>query len=263
MVGSGGLGGRGGRRRDTPRRLVASSRAVNDASLDGLLYARHDARYCDAKGLSKATYNLPRESFLTDCPEWLDALWNEADTYEPTPKRMTAEDLYKMVEGNPDISTRALLRACLCNGLNKGTFDLLTLYRNEVRRARVEMPRRNRHRHRHRPMSKRHSGMSGLRPRPPRNHGRNDTMNTDTDTDTDTDTRPARPCLHPPPPLSGGGSETRTHPAVSGPPSLSATAARLALWNADTLSASLGLLPSVEVNPRALLRAAILDEAGR
>ncbi len=124
-----------------PRRLVASAKAVNDQSLDGLLYARHDARYCDAKGLTKATYNLPRAAFLTDCPEWLDALWNEADTYAPAPKRMTAEDLCKMVEENPDISTRALLRAVLVNGLQKGVFDLLTLYRNEVRRDRVEMPR--------------------------------------------------------------------------------------------------------------------------
>ena len=124
-----------------PRRLVASSKAVNDQSLDGLLYARHDARYCEAKGLTKATYDLPRAAFITDSPEWLDALWNEADTFTPTPKRMTAEDLCKMVEENPDISTRALLRAVLVNGLNKGTFDLLTLYRNEVRRNRVEMPR--------------------------------------------------------------------------------------------------------------------------
>lgn len=124
-----------------PRRLVASSKAVNDKGLDGLLYARHDARYCDAKGLTKATYDYPREAFLTDSPEWLDALWNEADAYEPAPKRMTAEDLCNEVERNPDISDRALLRACLCNGLNKGIFELLIQYRLEVRRARVEMPR--------------------------------------------------------------------------------------------------------------------------
>ncbi len=84
-----------------------------------------------------------------------------------------------------------------------------------------------------------------------------------TDTDTDTDTSPAR----------GVSIRLRISPRdvarlapiqqFLGLPSLSATAARLALWNADTLAASLGLLPSVEVNPRALLRAAILDEANR
>lgn len=44
-----------------------------------------------------------------------------------------------------------------------------------------------------------------------------------------------------------------------GLPSLSATAARLTLWNAEVLAASLGLWPDAQVNPRALLRAAILE----
>lgn len=84
-----------------------------------------------------------------------------------------------------------------------------------------------------------------------------------TDTDTDTDARPVRPVSIR---LRLSPAEVRKLEPIQqflGLPSLSATAARLALWNADTLSASLGLLPSVEVNPRALLRAAILDEAGR
>lgn len=41
--------------------------------------------------------------------------------------------------------------------------------------------------------------------------------------------------------------------------SLSATAARLALWNADALAVSLGMLPDEQVNPRAIVRAAILE----
>lgn len=44
-----------------------------------------------------------------------------------------------------------------------------------------------------------------------------------------------------------------------GLPSLSSTAARLALWNADVLAASLGMLPDRQVNPRAVVRAAILE----
>lgn len=40
--------------------------------------------------------------------------------------------------------------------------------------------------------------------------------------------------------------------------SLSATCLRLALWNADTISASLGLLPDRAVNPREALRMAIV-----
>lgn len=44
-----------------------------------------------------------------------------------------------------------------------------------------------------------------------------------------------------------------------GLPSLSSTAARLALWNADALAVSLGMLPDEQVNPRAVLRAAIVE----
>ena len=44
-----------------------------------------------------------------------------------------------------------------------------------------------------------------------------------------------------------------------GLPSLSSTAARLALWNADALAVSLGMLPDEKVNPRAVLRAAIVE----
>ena len=41
--------------------------------------------------------------------------------------------------------------------------------------------------------------------------------------------------------------------------SLSQTAARLATWNADVLAASLGILPDKQLNPRAVVRAAILE----
>lgn len=44
-----------------------------------------------------------------------------------------------------------------------------------------------------------------------------------------------------------------------GLPSLSSTVARLALWNADALAVSLGMLPDEQVNPRAVLRAAIVE----
>ena len=44
-----------------------------------------------------------------------------------------------------------------------------------------------------------------------------------------------------------------------GLPSLSSTAARLALWNADALAVSLGMLPDEKVNPCAVLRAAIVE----
>lgn len=44
-----------------------------------------------------------------------------------------------------------------------------------------------------------------------------------------------------------------------GLPSLSSTAARLALWNADVLAVSLGMLPDEKVNPRAVLRASIVE----
>ena len=124
-----------------PRRLVLDKRGVNDKREDGLLYARHDARYLDTKGETRTHLDYPREAFMTDSEEWLDALWAESDRFTPTAKRMTAEDLCNEVERNPDISTRALLRACLVNGLNKGVFDMLTVYRNEVRRDRVAMPR--------------------------------------------------------------------------------------------------------------------------
>lgn len=44
-----------------------------------------------------------------------------------------------------------------------------------------------------------------------------------------------------------------------GLPSLSSTAARLALWNADAIAVSLGMLPDEKVSPRAVLRAAIVE----
>ena len=121
---------------DLPRRLVASQKAVNDHAEDGLLYARHDRRYCDAKGLAKAHYDYPRADFLTDDGEWLDALWNAADQFTPAAKRQSAEDLANLLDRHPDTDTRTLLRLCLVNGHTKGTFDMLCIYRDEVRSSR-------------------------------------------------------------------------------------------------------------------------------
>lgn len=120
-----------------PRRLVASGRAVNDHAEDGLLYARHDRRYCDAKGLTKARYDYPRADFLTDDGEWLDGLWAAADQYTPTAKRLGAEDLANLLDNHPDTPTRTLLRLCLVNGHTKGTFDMLCIYRDEVKAERA------------------------------------------------------------------------------------------------------------------------------
>lgn len=117
-----------------PRRLVADKRAVNDMRLDGLLYARHDRRYCGIKNERKATYDYPREAFMTDCPEWFDALWTESDNYTPAPKRYTVEEVLTLLERNPELSDRDLLRTCLVNGINKGQFDMLKEYRLMLRR---------------------------------------------------------------------------------------------------------------------------------
>lgn len=121
---------------DLPRRLVASAKAVNDHAEDGLLYARHDRRYCDAKGLAKAHYDYPRADFLTDDAEWLDGLWNAADQFTPAAKRQSSEDLCNLLDRHPDTDRRTLLRLCLVNGHTKGTFDMLCIYQDEVRSAR-------------------------------------------------------------------------------------------------------------------------------
>lgn len=115
-----------------PRRLVVSTRATNDKGLDGLLYARHDARYCATKGLTKARYDYPREDFRTDDDAWLDGLWAEADRYTPTRRRLGAEELLLEVERNPRMSRLDLLRLCLLNGATKGTKDMLDEYRREL-----------------------------------------------------------------------------------------------------------------------------------
>lgn len=115
-----------------PRRLVVSSRATNDKSLDGLLYARHDARYCAAKGLTKARYDYTREDFITDDDEWLNGLWSEADQFTPTRRRLGTEELLVEVERNPRMSRLDLLRLCLLNGATKGTKDMLDEYRREL-----------------------------------------------------------------------------------------------------------------------------------
>lgn len=117
---------------DLPRRLVASSRAANNESLDGLLYARHDTRYCTVKGLRKRHYDYPRTAFETDDADWLDALWAQSDDYTPTRRRLGSEELLAEVERNPRMSRLDLLRLCLLNGATKGTRDMLEEYAREL-----------------------------------------------------------------------------------------------------------------------------------
>jgi len=78
--------------------------------------------------------------------------------------------------------------------------------------------------------------------------------NTDTHTDTHADTVSVRLRLTPP-----QVKKLERVRSFLGLPSLSSTAARLALWNADALAVSLGMLPDEQVNPRAVLRAAIVE----
>ena len=78
--------------------------------------------------------------------------------------------------------------------------------------------------------------------------------NTDTHTDTNPETVSVRLRLTPP-----QVKKLERVRSFLGLPSLSSTAARLALWNADALAVSLGMLPDEKVNPRAVLRAAIVE----
>lgn len=123
-----------------PRRLVLGKRAVNDESEEGLLYARHDSRYCAAKGLHKSTMDYPPASFLRDDDEWFDGLWKASDEYEPTAKRMTKADLLDLLERNPRLPRLDLLRLCISNGFSKGDFDLLEMYRREFVAAKESAP---------------------------------------------------------------------------------------------------------------------------
>ncbi len=111
-----------------PRCCVASSRACNNQGLDGLLYARHDRRYCDIKGLSKSRYDYQFEDFATDSKDWFRQLWQASDSYTPTRQRLTSEGLLEHIESNPNITELELLRLCICNGLSKGQFDMLRRY---------------------------------------------------------------------------------------------------------------------------------------
>lgn len=120
---------------DKPRRLVLGKAACNNASEEGLLYARHESRYLAAKGLIKAWKDIPRELFKTDSEEWLDAQWAAADAYEPTPRKMTIDDLIELVESEFQPSRRELLRLALKSGLNKGQWEMLVEYASECRRS--------------------------------------------------------------------------------------------------------------------------------
>lgn len=119
---------------ELPRRLVLDARSVNDKREDGLLYARHDARYCAVKGLTKAHYDYPPSAFITDDRDWFDGLWSAADSFSPEPKRQTAAELLAMIERNPNLTEWDLLRACIVANLPKGQSDMLEKARIMLRR---------------------------------------------------------------------------------------------------------------------------------
>lgn len=126
-----------------PRRLVLGKGAVNDASYDGLLYARHDSRYCEAKGLVKATLDYPREMFKTDDSDWFDGLWRASDQYQPERRKMSKQDLVEMIEKcNGRIPNRQLLRLVLLNGFTLGDYHLFSRFCAELRRDYDEKPKR-------------------------------------------------------------------------------------------------------------------------
>lgn len=117
-----------------PRRLVLGKGAVNDASFDGLLYARHDSRYCEAKGLVKATLDYPKDRFYTDDPDWFDGLWLAADQFEPERRKMSKLDVVEMLEKcKGRLSNRQLLRVVLLNGMTLGDYQLFGRYCAELR----------------------------------------------------------------------------------------------------------------------------------
>lgn len=78
--------------------------------------------------------------------------------------------------------------------------------------------------------------------------------NTDTHTDTHPETVSVRLRLTPP-----QVKKLERVRSFLGLPSLSSAAARLALWNADVLAAALRIWPDEQLNPRAVLRAAIVE----
>ena len=117
-----------------PRKLVLGQKAVNDASLEGLLYARHDSRYLAAKGLVRATVDIPSDRFYTDSRDWFEELWNAADAFEVECKRLSKADILAMLdECHGRISNRVLLRLVLCNNYTLGDYQLFGRYCAEVR----------------------------------------------------------------------------------------------------------------------------------
>lgn len=117
-----------------PRKLVLSKGSVNDAWQDALLYARHDSRYLEAKGLRKATVDIPKEFFRTDSLEWFEQMWIASDSFEPEPRRLSKSDIMAMLDDAPDISNRQLLRVVMVNNFTLSDYHLFSRYRAEVRR---------------------------------------------------------------------------------------------------------------------------------
>lgn len=124
---------------DKPRRLVLYKGSVNDAWQDALLYARHDSRYLAAKGLVKATVDIPTVRFHTDSREWLEQIWTASDSFEPEPRRLSKQDVMEMVDNAPDLTNRQLLRIVMVNNMTMGDYQLFITYRSEVRRELREM----------------------------------------------------------------------------------------------------------------------------
>ena len=118
-----------------PRKLVASSRAVNDKATDGLLYARHDSRYCRVKCLRKSVYDYPIEAFATDSKDWLANLWAECDNADIEPRKQTRADLVQWASENPSASWSEIVRVCFLNGLSLSDAKMLGVIQREAASA--------------------------------------------------------------------------------------------------------------------------------
>lgn len=118
-----------------PRRLVLGKRATNNESEEGLLYARHESKYLRVKGLLKAVKDYPRDAFITDSEEWLDEQWSASDAFEPSPRKMTMQDLVELVESEICPDDCELLRLALLAGLNQGQWNMLLLYKTQRRKV--------------------------------------------------------------------------------------------------------------------------------
>lgn len=117
---------------ELPRRVVVGKGAVNDRGLDGLLYARHDRRYLSivSPDKPKRVYDYGRMEFVTDDNDWLDGLWSASDAFEPSPRKMSKDEILAMIDdAHGRIAARVLLRIVISNGYTYGDFQLFERYR--------------------------------------------------------------------------------------------------------------------------------------